>query len=53
MRFQEMKIGRAVGPFAKMTSGEKRVIDPTGVHLRAIKFVTNAGVIGRVVEELL
>src|SRR5215472_7714698 len=53
LRFQEMKIGRGVGPFAKMTSDEKRVIDPTVLHLRSIKFVTNAGVIGHVVEELL
>ena len=42
-----MKIRRGVRPFAKMTCGEKGAIDPTILHLRAIKFVTNAVVIGR------
>src|SRR6059058_6642702 len=45
--FQEMKIRRGVRPFAEMTDGKKRFIDPTVLHLRAVKFVTNAGVIGR------
>ena len=53
LRFQEMKIGRGVGPFGKMTNDEKRVIYPTVVHVRAIKFVTSARVIGRVLEALL
>src|SRR6267142_627039 len=35
-----------------MTGGEKRIIDPTVLHLRAIKFVTYAVVIGRGVEAL-
>src|SRR6267142_752823 len=35
-----------------MTGGEKGIIDPTIVHLRAIKFVTYAVVIGRGVEAL-
>lgn len=52
LRFQEMKIGRGVGPSAKMPSDEKCVIDLTVLHLRSIKFVTNAGVIGGVVEAL-
>ena len=50
--FQEMKIGRGVRPFAKMTGGEKRIIEPTILYLRAIKFITNAVVIGRDVEAL-
>src|SRR6266436_9592458 len=29
-----------------MTGGEKSIIDPTILHLRAIKFITNAVVIG-------
>src|SRR6266487_2715141 len=52
LRFQEMKIGRGVRPFAKTTGGEKGIIDPTILHLRAIKFVTNAVVTGRGVEAL-
>src|SRR6266513_1523537 len=52
LRFQEMKIGRRVWPFAKMTSGEKGIIDPTVLHLRAIKFVTNAVVFGRGAEAI-
>src|SRR4030095_5620586 len=47
LRFQEVKIGVGVRPFAKMTCGEKGIIDPTTLHLCAIKFVTNAVVIGR------
>src|SRR6266699_711656 len=35
-----------------MTGGEKRIIDSTVLHLRAIKFVTNAVVTGRGVEAL-
>ena len=35
-----------------MTGGEKRIIDPTILHLRAIKFITNAVVIGRGGEAL-
>src|SRR6266699_6545073 len=35
-----------------MTGGEKRIIDSTVLHLRAIKFVPNAVVIGRVGEAL-
>src|SRR5438034_4490588 len=35
-----------------MTGGEKRIIDSTVLHLRAIKFVPNAVVIGRGVEAL-
>src|SRR6266567_5187955 len=35
-----------------MTSGEKRIIDSTVLHLRAIKFVPNAVVIGRGVKAL-
>src|SRR5438552_839561 len=50
--FQEMKIGRGVRPFAKTTSDEKGIIDPTVLHLRAIKFITNAVVIGHGVEPL-
>src|SRR5438105_14775902 len=46
LRFQEMKIGRGVRLFAEMTGGEKSIIDPTSLHLRAIKFITNAVVIG-------
>src|SRR6266481_780498 len=42
-----MKIGWEVRPFAKMTCGEKGIIDAITLHLRAIKFVTNAVVIGR------
>src|SRR5262249_5462714 len=53
LRLQEMKIGRGGGPFAKMTSSEKRVIYLTVLHLRAIQFVTNAGVVGGVVDALL
>jgi hypothetical protein len=30
-----------------MTSGEKRIIDATILHLLVIKFITNAVVIGR------
>src|SRR5262249_57811273 len=48
LRLQEMKIGRGGGPFAKMTSGEKSVIDLTVLHLRAIQLVTNAIVVGDV-----
>src|SRR5262249_17946837 len=48
--FQEMKVGRSVRPFAEMTDGKKRFVDSTVLHLRAIKFVTNAGAIGRGVE---
>src|SRR6266516_2403805 len=33
-----------------MTGGEKRIIDPTVLHLRAIKFVTKAVVFGRGAE---
>ena len=36
-----------------MTNDEKRVIYPTIVHVGAIKFVTSAKVIGRVLEALL
>src|SRR6266550_1941224 len=50
LRFQEMKIGRGVRPFAKMTGSHKRLIDPTILHLRAIKFVTKAVVFGRGAE---
>src|SRR6266480_6278147 len=50
--FQEMKIGRGVRPFAKMTGGEKGIIEPTPLYLRAIKFITNAVVIGRGGEAL-
>src|SRR5438552_18347998 len=35
-----------------MTGGQKRIIDPTILHLRAIKFITNAVVIGHGVEAL-
>jgi hypothetical protein len=35
-----------------MTGGAKRIIDPTILHLRAIKFITNAVVIGRGGEAL-
>src|SRR6266487_4139603 len=52
LRFQEMKIGRGVRPFAKMMGGEKRIINSTVLHLGAIKFVTNAVVIGRGGEAL-
>jgi len=45
-----MKIDRGVRPFAEMTDGKKRFVDSTVLHLRAIKFVTNCGAIGRVVE---
>src|SRR6266550_709209 len=48
--FQEMKIGWGVRPFAEMTDGKRRFIDSTVLHLRAIKFVTNVGAIGRGVE---
>src|SRR6266478_3865669 len=48
--FQEMKIGRGVRLFAEMSGRKKRFIDSTVLHLRAIKFVTNAGAIGRGVE---
>ena len=48
--FQEMKICWRTWPFAKMTGGEKRIIDPTVLHLRAIKFIANAVVIGRGAE---
>src|SRR4029078_937301 len=47
-----MKIRWGVRPFAKMTCGEKGAIDPTILHLRAIKFVTNAVVIGRGGEQV-
>src|ERR1043166_2589890 len=50
LRFQEMKICWRIWPFAKMTGGEKRILDPTVLHLRAIKFIANAVVIGRGVE---
>src|SRR5262245_36386064 len=53
LRLQEMKIGRGGGPFAKMTSSEKRIIYLTILHLRAIQFVTNAIVVGGVVDALL
>src|SRR6202035_1211822 len=53
LRFQEVKIGRGVRPFAKMTCGEKGIIDPTILHLCAIKFITNAVVIRRASEALL
>src|SRR6266478_9970700 len=52
LRFQEMKIGRGVRLFAEMAGGKKRIIGPTVLHLRAIKFVTYAVVIGRGVEAL-
>ena len=42
-----MKISRGARPFAKMTRGKERIIDAAILHLRAIKFVTNAVVIGR------
>ena len=35
-----------------MTGGKKRIIDATILHLRAIKFITNAVVIGRGGEAL-
>ena len=53
MRFQEMEIGRRVRPFAKMPHGEKGIIESTILHLRAIKFITDAVVIGRGGEALL
>src|SRR5262249_62121241 len=53
LRLQEMEIGRGGGPFAKMTSSEKRVIYLTVLPLRAIQFVTNAIVVGGVVDALL
>jgi len=53
LRFQEVKIGRRVGPFAKMTGGEKGIIDPTILYLRAIKFIANAEIMGGVGEALL
>ena len=36
-----------------MTCGEKGIIDPTTLQLRAIKFITNAVVIGRSGEAFL
>src|SRR2546430_7950215 len=53
LRFQEMKIGRGARPFAKMTGGEKGIIDPTTLYLGAIEFITNTVVIGGVGEALL
>ena len=53
LRLQEMKIGRRVRPLAKMTDGEKGIIDLTVLYLRAIKFITNAVVIRRGGEALL
>src|SRR4029077_3591244 len=53
LRFQEVKIGWGVRPFATMTCGEKGIIEPTIPHLRAIKFITNAVVIRRASEALL
>ena len=35
-----------------MSGGEKRIIEPTTLYLRAIKFITNAVVIGRGGEAL-
>src|SRR5467141_1725887 len=52
LRFQEVKIGRGVRPFAEMTGGEEGIIDATILYLRAIKFITNAVVIGRGGEAL-
>ena len=52
LRFQEMKIGRRTRPLAKMTGGEEGLIDATILYLRAIKFITNAVVIGRGGEAL-
>src|SRR5436305_1683756 len=52
LRFQEMKIGRRVRPFAKMTGCKERLINPTVLHLRTIKFVTNGLVIVRGLEAL-
>src|SRR6184192_208896 len=49
---QEMKISRGTRPLAKMTGGEKGIIDPTILYLGAIKFITNAVVIGRGAEAL-
>ena len=46
-------IGRRVRSFAKITCGEKGIIDPTILYLRAIKFITNAVVIGRSGEAFL
>ena len=46
LRFQEMKISRGARPLAKMTGGEEGIIDATILHLRAIKFITNAVIIG-------
>src|SRR4029450_12619710 len=51
--FPEIKIGGGVRPFAKMTGGEEGIIDPTILHLRAIKFIANAVVIGRASKALL
>src|SRR4029453_6605480 len=53
LRFQEMKISWRVRPFAKMTGGEEGIIDPTILHLHAIKFIANAVVIGRAGKALL
>jgi hypothetical protein len=36
-----------------MTGGKKRIIDPATLYLRAVKFITNAVVIGCVGEALL
>src|SRR4029077_5066160 len=52
LRFQKMKIGRRVRPFAKMTGGKERIINPTVLHLRTIKFVTNGIVVVRGLEAL-
>jgi hypothetical protein len=37
---QDMKIERGVRPFAKMTGGDKGIIDPATLYLRAVKFIT-------------
>ena len=42
-----MKIRWGVRPLAKMKRGKKGIIDAAILHLRAIKFVSNAVVIGR------
>src|SRR5260370_40087181 len=46
LRFQEMKIGRRVPPFAKMTGGKERIINATVLNVRAIKVESNGIVIG-------
>jgi hypothetical protein len=47
-----MKISRGAGPLAKTTRGEEGIIDSTILFLRAIKFITNAVIIGRGGEAL-